>query len=67
MASESTQNVRYFHKTTEQTYRVVWKANRAVLLENDDSVQVLTSTQALNVYYEPLITVDDRKLRPDSA
>ena len=67
MTSESTQDVRYFHKTTKQTYRVVWKANRAVLLESDDSIQVLTSTSALYVYYEPLVTAHRRKLRPDST
>ena len=54
MESKDTQTKRFIHRTTQETYRVVWMKNKAVILENDDSVQVLTTTWGLNTYYEPL-------------
>ncbi len=57
MASSSTLDVRYFDKATGKTYRVVRVENRSVLLESDDSVQIMTTTLRLITRYEPLITV----------
>ncbi len=57
MASSSTLDVRYFDKATGKTYRVVLVENGSVLLENDDSVQIMTTTLRLITRYEPLITV----------
>ncbi len=52
MSSEKTQPMRVIDKVTKQTYRIVRMGNRTVLLESDDSVQILTSISALNAYYE---------------
>ena len=47
----------FIDKSSEKIYKVVWISERAVLLESEDSVQILTSTQILKTYYKPLKTI----------
>ncbi len=57
MEAANTQERWVINKTTDEIYRVVWIINGAVLLENDDSVQVLTTISKLMRHYaliEPL-------------
>ncbi len=57
MESANTQERWVINKATDEVYRVVWIINGAVLLENDDSVQVLTTISKLMKHYallEPL-------------
>ncbi len=56
MASATTQDVRYFDKTSGKTYSVVWVSDGTVLLESDDSVQILTTHLRLITRYEPIVT-----------
>ena len=56
MESASTQYKWFIDKVTKKTYRVVWINDRTVLLESEDSVQILTSIQILKTYYKPLVT-----------
>jgi len=56
MSSASTQDVRYFDKATGEIYRAVLLKDGTVLLEGDDSVQILTTTLRLITHYEPIMT-----------
>jgi len=55
MASASTQDLRYFDKATGKIYRAVLMNDGTVLLEGDDSAQILTTTLRLVTHYD-LIT-----------
>jgi len=54
MVSASTQYKWFIDKVSKQPYRVVWMNDRAVLLENNDKVQILTSIEILETYYKPV-------------
>jgi len=54
MPSANTQNKWFIDKVSKQPYRIVWMNDRAVLLESDDKVQILTSIEILETYYKPV-------------
>ncbi len=56
MASASTQDVRYFDKATGKIYSVVSVSKKGVLLESDDSAQILTTALRLITHYELVMT-----------
>ena len=45
----------YIDKVTKQTYRFVWRCGQTVLLESDNSEEVLTTLEILKTCYEPLV------------
>ncbi len=52
MAQMAIFDVRFIDKVTRQTYKLRLVGSRSVVLEGDDSVQILLPISALNAYYE---------------